>query len=272
MSLTAQISNIKVSEDSSLVINNVYVGLLNTTSFSAQNLLAVNYYNFRVGAQATWQALSWLKVKSLAVYDSNAGTDMAMNLFSLKLHNKAESLGFEFGKIATPATESRPVPATADGQFETWAQSRLPGSALGAKGSIKIKNLTYGVGVNVRNDKPEYHVRISSKLLSLSSSYSVWNEEIQTSALLNAGSVYSLGVFDHSKNGNLFANLTNFPISQKNGIILYSDFGYQIDQGQIVRWELGLLKSFQVDFIKGLFCLGYVYEQKCFNAYLFVHI
>jgi len=270
--LTAQITNLVASEDSSFVVNNVYAGLLNTTSFSTQELSMESNYNFRVGAQATWQALPWLKAKGFAVYDRNAGTDKTINSFSLKIHSAGEKLSLEFGQIPTLSSESRPLPPSADGQFETWGQSTLPGIALGAKATVKLNDMVFGVDANVRNDKPEYHLKIASSSLIMTSCYSVWNERIQVAGVYNSGSIYSLNVFENIGKSNLFANSTNFPVSKKNGIFFYSDFGWQIDQNKIIRWELGLFKTFQAGPIKGLFALSYVLEKKGVNAYFFIHI
>lgn len=270
--LTAQITNLIASEDSSLVVNNVYVGVLNTTSFSTQALSMENNPNFRVGAQATWQALSWLQAKGFAVYDRNAGTDKTINSFSLKIHSAGEKLGLEFGQIPTLSSESRPSPPSANGQFETWTQSKLPGIALGAKASIQLKNVWFGAGANVRNDKPEYHIKISSGIFDVTSCYSTWDKKTCGSVKMKTGSFYSLSVFENIGESNLLANTTNFPIVKKNGIFFYSDFGWQIDQSKIIRWEMGFFKTFQAGPIKGLLCLSYVLEKKGVNAYFFIHI
>ncbi|HNX10848.1 MAG TPA: hypothetical protein PKI61_01790, partial [bacterium] len=154
----SQINDVKL--DSNLTINKIYVGILNTTAFNTEAATVTNNFSFRVGTMATWQTTKWMKVKAFATLDYSDGTATPINSFSVKFHNKKEGFGVELGYMATPATESRPLPPSAAGHFETFTEANIPGSALGIKTGVKIgKTTTLSAGVCARNKEAEYHLR-----------------------------------------------------------------------------------------------------------------
>jgi hypothetical protein len=272
----SQIENIIITSDSSIVVNNVYAGLLNSTAFNS-DLKVEHFFNFRIGAKATWQLSPWLKARALIAYGRVNEKDMKINFFSLKVHSKGERLGLEFGHMPTLSTEMMPMPLCAAGQFGTWAEGRITKPAVGAKTTWKIneKNLV-GAEIAIRNEKPEYHLKLESGIFKAASSYVTANAKLQTNekfqAVVSAKTerVYSIAVFDKLVDSKMLANFTSIPVG--NEIELCLDAGYEFQTKKFEKLEFGILKNFESRFIKGLFYLCYKQEVKNIEATLLIHI
>ena len=98
----SQIENIICTDDSTLVIDNIYAGILSSVNFSAEDLTSTSSYDFRVGAMATWHITKWADVKTYGMYDRNNGGDGMVNSFSINLHKNRWDV--EFGKMSTTAS------------------------------------------------------------------------------------------------------------------------------------------------------------------------
>jgi hypothetical protein len=266
----SQIKNIIATSDSSIVVNNVYAGLLNSTSFNS-DLDVEHAHNLRIGANATWQLVPWLKVKTLVAYGRVNDKDMNINFFSLKLHSKGERLGLEIGRMPTLSTELIPMPLSATGHFSTWAESRATGPAIGAKSIIRFneKN-TLGAGISLRNDEPEYHLKLESGIFKAASSYATANEKFQVLASAKMGEVYSIVIFDKLADSRMLANFTSVSIG--NEIELCLDAGYEFNSKKFEKLEFGILKNFDSHFLKGLFYLCYKQEAKVIETTFLLHI
>lgn len=270
MAAVSQIKNIIATSDSSIVVNNVYVGLLNSTAFNS-DLDVEHSHNLRVGANAAWQLSLWLKAKTLIAYGRVNDKDININFFSLKVHSRGERLGLEFGRMPTLSTELIPMPLSAAGQFSTWAECRAVGPAVGAKSTIRFNdNDLFGVGISLRNDEPEYHLKLESGIFKVASSYAVANEKFQAIASTKMGEVYSIAIFDKLGDFKMLANFTSVSVS--NGIELCLDAGYEFNSHKFEKLEFGILKNFEAHFIKGLFYLCYKQEVKNIEATLLIHI
>lgn len=162
MTAHAQIQNITCTDDSSVVINNIYLGVLNSVNFSTEEMTFTAPYNLQAAAMVTWHASKWADIKTFAVYNRANNSDAVNNQFYVNLHHKNWSL--ELGKMAAPATEIRPLPPTAAGHFETWTESQMPGSALGTKVGYKTSFGSIKVGVAARNKKAEFSAHLATKI------------------------------------------------------------------------------------------------------------
>lgn len=269
-SATSQIQGI-ISKDSS-VTSGVYAGILNTTAFSVDESVRKNFYSFRVGAIAAWQATPWMKFNSFATFDYSDGNGLPINSVSVKLYSHKEKMGLEMGYMATPSTELRPLPPTGDGHFETWTHSRIPGGSLGAKATYRFdKGVCVGLGIAERGDKAEYHAKISYKKTEFTSYYSVFNEKFGAATVFSVGRLYNVISLENLGESSVIANFSNFDIGK--GMSLYIDAGYETQKSEFPRMELGFIKGFQFQkFGSGLWALGYKHESKEINAYLFVHL
>lgn len=270
ISTYAQLENIKISNDSSIIINKVYAGMISGSLFSVDSLHADKFVNIRFGVLATWQMNKYVAFKSMCMFD----TDLNKNTWGLQQFyveltpSKKHSL--QFGNMATLSTEQRPYPITGNGQFETWTESQIPGQALGVKYTYKPNtNWLIGGGVAMRDKQPEYHGKLKVKNFTLSGYYRI-SEDNSGLALTYAGKkIYNTCVW---KNEEVISNIFVWELSSSKNISFYADIGYDFVQEDFIRGEVGLLKTFASKYSKGLFGLGYQYEMNTINAYLFIHL
>lgn len=267
---TAQIENIKLAKDSTILINDVYAGILAGSCFSQNSLNFSKFSSFRAGGKATYSPTNWLSAVSTASYQiDDRGQVSTINQFWFKL--KLKAISAEAGFLPTLATESRPVPVTADGQFETWTEASLPGAALGAKIKYNFNNNKnyIGIGVSQMNKEPEYHLRYSSTLIKASIYYSEFNQKFGSSIAIKTKKLYDIMAFNA---GQTIGNLICYKLDTKNQIDYYCDFGYGLKEKKVLRFESGLLKNFSGNYLKGLFGISYCNEIKSVKGYLFIHI
>jgi hypothetical protein len=268
MNVSAQIENIKMTNDSSLVIEKVYVGALGMTSFSTDSVYVSNYVNLRVGAIATWHMTNWLTLNSYYMYQAETDKFWGLNQFSLKIA-PCKKWSLQIGHMATLSTQQRPHPVSEGGQFETWTEAQIPGSGLGAKTSYQPnKNLSFGIGVVSRKQQPEYHANVRFKKLTLSGYYGI--DQKAGAALSYTGSkVWSTLVWKQDK---VIANMFGCKISSKHNIMIYTDMGYDLETKKLVRGEWGIYKVFTAKHFNVLPCVGYNYESRTIKGYLFIYM
>ena len=266
----AQIENIKIPGDSTIVINDAYAGILASSIFSNDNLSFSRCSNLRAAFKATYSPTKFLSFISTESYQIDENSkNLVINQFWLKLSVK--SISFETGLMPALATESRPVPATANGQFETYTESTIPGLELGAKVKYNFnENKNYiGLGVSRRNNEPEYHLRYSSQLIKASVYYSEYNRKFGSCVALTTKRLYNITVYNQDQT---LANLACYKLIPKKGIDWYCNSGYGFQEKKIIKFETGLLKNFSGSILKGLFGLSYNYELRSIKGYLFLHI
>ena len=266
-SVSAQIENIKI--DSTLIVNSAYAGLLAGSDFSQDSLSFSKSANFRVGVKATYSPTKWLSIVSTSVYQiDEQSKPMVINHFGAKFNFR--KFCFETGFIPALASETRPMPASADAQFESFTEAGIPGGALGVKIKYNLSKDSYiGAGIAQRNDEPEYHLRYASSQAKISVYYSKFNNEFGTSVAVKTDRIYNSYVFNADQN---LANLISYKISTKRDIDFYLDIKYDIKAEDIESFETGLLKNFSGKILKGFFGLSYCYDVKAIRGYLFIHI
>jgi len=283
----SQIQDIVCTDDSTLVIDNVYAGILNSIDINTDKFSYTDTYDFRVGAMATWHVKKWVDINTQAMYDRRDSTDLFVNQFSIRLHT--ESWEVEFGKMATTATEIRPLPMTADGQFETWTESQMPGKAIGAKIGYKSNFGSIKAGVSSRNGNPEYSFHLNTSIKNnVFNLVGVIGGEKESNYLVgfthkitkvdNATKLYQVAVFKQQFNAGTLLNeqiagyFCSYEVSEKMKLNLYLDAGYNLTSEESPRLEGGLIKNFESKIFKGLIAIGYANETKNIKAYLFIHI
>lgn len=281
MGTSAQIQNITCADDSSLVINNVYLGILNSINFSTEEMTFTAPYNLQAAAMVTWHASKWADFKTFAVYNRANNTDAVNNQFYVNLHHKNWSL--DFGKMATPATEIRPLPPTAAGHFETWTESQMPGSALGVKAGYKTNFGSIKVGVASRNKKAEFSAHLATKIGSheIHAVGAIGGTQ-KTNYLVGLthkyNRLYQVAVFKQAFNKESLSNeqiagyFVNYEISKKAKFAFYLDAGYNLTTKKSPRFESGIMKNFESKIFKGLIALGYSEEVQAVKGYIFVHL
>lgn len=277
----AQIQNINCTDDSSVVINNIYLGVLNSVNFSTKELTFSSPYNLQAAAMITWHASKWADVKTFAVYNRTNGNDAINNQFYVNLHHKGWSL--DFGKMATPATEIRPLPPTANGHFETWTESQMPGSTIGAKIGYKTDFGSIKIGVASRNKNLEISTHLATKINNHEiHAVGAIGGERSTNYLVGLthkyNRLYQVAAFKQTFNKESLSNeqiagyFVNYEISKKAKFAFYLDAGYNLTTQKSPRFESGIMKSFESKIFKGLIALGYAEELKAIKGYIFIHL
>ena len=176
------------------------------------------------------------------------------------------------------ATESRPLPPTAGGHFETWTEAQIPGGSIGAKATYKFSDKVVGLGINERGGEAEYQARFSSEHLELNGYYSVFNKRVGASTVIKADRLYGVVAYENIPASdllpekNLLAAFANFTLDKKNKIDVYFDAGYQFQNDKFERLEGGFIKNFSSKWVSGLIAMGYQHESETVNAYLFIHL
>jgi hypothetical protein len=264
-----QIEIIVMTNDSSLVLEKVYVGGLGMTSFSVDSVYTSNYGNLRAGAIIRWDMTKWLTLNSYYMHQMETDQSWGLNQFSLKIA-PCKKWSLQIGHMATLSTQQRPHPVSAGGQFETWAEAKIPGSALGAKTVFApSKNLSFGAGVAVREQQPEYHANVRFQNLTLSGYYGLHDQKTGAALSYTGSRVWTTLVW---KQDNVVANMFGAVISKKHNILMYTDMGYDLETKKFVRGEWGIYKTCTAKHVSVLPCLGYNYETRTIRGYLFIYL
>lgn len=268
MSGYSQIVNTYVTKDSSIVIDKVYAGILTGTTFSKDSLSALGSTNVRTGAMGTYTMTKWLSVSSLAMLHID-GTLKTYSLEQAYLTIKpTKKLKLGLGSASTLPTEQRPHPLTDAGHFETWTETQIPGKALSGKVKYQVsKSFEVGAGIAVRKRSGEYSGRIRYKKIQLCAWYSEYNKKLGTALTIDIKPISSVFVV---KQDQIVAD--KLIVELPKDILLYSDMGYDLKSKKMLRGEWGILKTFDSQWVKGLWGLGYNNEAQGINAYLFVHL
>ncbi len=265
----AQLENIKMTSDSSLVVEKVYGGMLGISKFSTDSIHVSNYGNVRFGAAIHWNITKWLMLNACSMYQLETDQSWGLNQFFLKIA-PCKRWSLQIGQMATLSSQQRPHPVSAGGQFETWTESQIPGSGLGAKTTYAPNdNLSFGLGVVARRQYPEYHANISYKKLTVSGYYGVQDEKTGMALSYKGTNVWTTFVWKQDK---VVANMFGCKISKKHNILVYTDMGYNLETKKWVRGEWGIYKVFTSKHFSVLPCLGYNYENRAIKGYLFIHL
>lgn len=264
-----QIENIKMTSDSSVVLDKVYVGGLGMTSFSTDSIHTSNYGDLRIGAIMHWDMTKWLTFNSYYMYQIGKDQSWGLNQFSLKIA-PGKKWSLQMGHMGTLSTQQRPHPVSAGGQFETWTEAQIPGSGFGVKTNYSpSKDLSFGIGVVARQQQPEYHGNISFKSLTFSGYYGVHDQKAGAALSYTGDNVWTTLVW---KQDNVVANVFGCKISSKHNILLYTDMGYDLENEKFVRGEWGIYKVATMEHCSILPCLGYNYESRSIKGYLFIYL
>lgn len=272
--LTAQIKDIVASKDSTIIINNTYAGLFSQSEFSQDSLNFSGLTTVRVGFRATYQPLQSWSITSEGMEQINdRGGIMTAYKFWAKFQMK--NISVESGFLPSLTAESRPAPTTANGQFETWTENTIPGAALGAKMRYCFSGSNISIGVFQRNESAEYQAQFANQYLCLTAYYSEFARAFGSVMTLKTDRLSNKISFNPKKDiysGKVIADCFCADLIRKHGIDFFFDVGYGLKEKKMIKAETGIFKKFSENLLKGLFGIGYCYEQKTINGYLFIHI
>ena len=263
-----QIENIYLTNDSSMVMNRIYAGTLSGTFFSMDSLYNTNFVNVRFGAQATYKMNKTFSFSIWSFYQVDKQAFYATSL-NLKIA-PTKQWDIQIGKMATLATEQRPLPVTSSGQFETWSQARGPNGALGIKSSYTFdNNIGFGAGFFEREKQPEYQADLIVKKFRITGIYTKYSDQFALVSSLFLNRFYTIIVW---KQNEVLANTSCITLGKEKNIEIYSDQGIDLKTNDHIRGEIGILKNFSSQWVKGKIGGGYDIKTNMLICYLFVHL
>jgi hypothetical protein len=248
-----------------------YAGVLTYPAMNIQDKKISAHVTTRLGATVNWFPKSSISLFGLAAMeiDETAHVDPFV-LVGLKLSPHKKIL-ITVGKIATPMTELRPLPTTSAGQFESWTQSKILGSAYGGKITYTPnQKFTLVAGGFWRgNSEASVELGIKVRYTQFASYYMVQQKTFGTAIKIDY-KLISLAInYNHRQNAGLFNSIT-FP--KTHGLSLCSDIGFDTNTGKMIRGEWGLYEPVKSKWFNALFGLSYNYVTRSINTYVFVYL
>ncbi|MCX6822881.1 MAG: hypothetical protein NTX91_02695 [candidate division SR1 bacterium] len=263
-----QITDLYVTKDSTVIIDKIYAGVLAGGQFRTDTVSNDAFVTARLGAMGSWRPTKWFAFRTWGIYDLNLANSFTLEQCWIDF-TPSKKLSIQGGYMATLATEQRPNPATGDGQFETFGEAQIPGGTYNIK--IEADNLGkfgFGACLAYRVKGLEYQAMFKYSWLKISG-WRDYNGKFGSAMTLDLSRVYNVTSW---RQDQVIANFLCVKMGKNKDYQLYSDNGYDLQAHKLVRSETGFLKTFSSTWIKGLFGLGYRYETRSINGYLFVHL
>lgn len=248
-----------------------YAGVLAYPAINVQDKKISAHVTTRLGAVVNWFPKSYISLFGLAAIeiDETAHVDPFV-LVGLKLSPHKKVL-ITVGKIATPMTELRPLPTTSAGQFESWTQSKILGSAYGGKVAYSPnKKFTLTTGGFWRGgNEASVEMGIKIPYTQIAGYYLVDKKTFGTAVKVDYKWLTLVINYNHKQNAGLF-NCIEFP--KTHGLSLSSDIGFDTNTGNMIRGEWGLYEPVKSKWVNALFGLSYNHIAHSINTYVFVYL
>lgn len=223
------------------------------------------FANLHAGASVSLPFGKKIEVESwAAIHTETADVPYVLSAFWMNWKPTA-SWKISFGNHATPVSEFRPHPVSSDGQFETWTEALLPGTATGIKAAYIKNNFHTKLGAFYRNGDV---AEISGKVVYGKIGFGVYgrdNGAYGGALTCDFTHVYSILSVSDKNAGNFTSIKTKY-------FNLYSDAGIDRVSRKLVRGEWGIIKNFSLKKYSGLVALGFQNESHTINTYLFIHL
>lgn len=266
----AQITPTRISADSTVVIDKLYVGILGGPIYDLQSTQTTFNANMRGGVQATWKAASQFSISSFAVVEYNAAKKswLVINSF-YGIYTPSKKFTITMGVGPTlPAKFHRPHPVTDRGHFETFTTGQLPGGAEHINVTYSSSQKTsFSGGISLFQKQPMYATTIASGKWNGTAYYTSSNNKVGGALTYNGSRLQNTLVI---KQDAMIANVFLYSFGKQKEFIFYADNGYDTNLKEMVRTEAGFLRTFTGGRWGGLFGLGYDNVHKTINTYLFV--
>jgi len=247
-----------------------YAGVLMSPKLSVKTAKPSAMITVRLGGTVEWEPKPWLLLYGLGageIDQTGSVSPFGVMFIKLKPHKK---VAISLGRIASPMTELRPIPTTGRGQFETWTQAQIPGAGFGGKiaysPTSKISLVTGGVW---RGSTATIEAGISVPYTKIAGYYQLDNHNFGAALTFGYKIFTTALMYNHRKNAGAMQTLE---IPKAKGFSLYSDIGFNTNNGSMLRGEWGCYIPVKVKFINGLFGLGYDHIAKTVNSYVFVYL
>ncbi len=248
-----------------------YAGVLAYPTINVQDKKIRAYATTRLGGMVNWFPKSSISLFGLAAMeiDETAHIDPFL-LVGVKLSPHKKVL-ITVGKIATPMTELRPLPTTSAGQFESWTQAKILGSAYGGKVAYSPNQKVTLVAGSFWRGNNEASVELGMKVpyTQFAGYYLVQQKLFGAATKINYKWLTLVINYNHKQNAGLF-NCIEFP--KTSGLSLCSDIGFDTNTGKMIRGEWGLYEPVKSKWVNALFGLSYNHITRSINTYVFVYL
>ncbi len=247
-----------------------YLGALSGPQISTENGKISGFTYLRGGGMVTWNPSEQFSFFGLGVGEiDQTGTVSPFALFGTKF-SPSKIISITAGKIGTPMTELRPLPTTGSGQFETWTQAQILGSALGGKIRLNAsKKVYFTAGEFVRGNTTSTEIGIGLPHTQIAGYYILGSKTFGGAVNFN----YKILSTTLSYNDGLNTGMRNvLEIPKTNGLFIYSDIGFTTKGWKMVRGEWGIFKTFSAKSIKSLLGVGWSEEVNALKGYIFLHL
>ncbi len=248
----------------------IYAGTLAGPSISLDHAKIGGFVNLRAGGDIAWQPIPQIRFMVLGAGEVNdKGVITPFANAEVKFFLLKQKFAVTVGKIATPMTEMRPVPTTGNGQFESWTESKIPGSALGGKISYSFNKATIIAGGFWRSNDASVEIGLKAKYVQFGGYYLVHSNLFGVACRISYDRLTEVLAYNHK---SVVASLTVVKVSKKHSISVYSDVGVNTEAWKLSRGEWGILKGFSYKSLQFLAGVGYAQEIKSFKAYCYLHL
>jgi hypothetical protein len=264
--MSAQHTDIRIDDDSSLVIEKVYAGLLSGPSYDLRSGSVSSLIDLRVGAAARFDVTKKLAVRSFgfAGYDVTSGTGFGNTAFW------AEYTPSTYWKIivghgpSLTATNHRPHPCTLDGQFEFFATAQLPGVMTNATIIYKPRYTTYAASVGIYQQQLALMCGIAGKRWSGTGYYLRDKNQIGGALTYNGKKLQTTLSYTHN-------DILSLAVLHDCGkhYVIYGSEGYEHTTHSMVTISNGVGRTWSGKY-NGLFALGYEVADHQIKSYLMV--
>ena len=248
----------------------VYAGTLGGPSISLDHAKIGGFITLRAGGDIAWNPIPNIRFMMLGAGEINEkGVITPFALAEAKFFMFKQHLAITVGKIATPMTEIRPLPTTGSGQFESWSEARIPGSAVGGKISYSFQKASITAGGFWRLNDASVELGFKVKHFQIGGYYLIRSQVFGTACRVSYDRLTEVLAYNYK---GAIASLTVVKISKKHSISVYSDVGIGTDVWKLSRGEWGILKGFSIKSLQILTGVGYAQEIKSFKAYCYIHL
>lgn len=252
----SQIKNIPATADSSIVIDNLYAGILSWNETRVDSFSVTAFATVRVGAMVTMKLSKKFSCNLFGVYETDGRNEpLILGQYRLQ-YQPSKRWKVLIGNMATPTTEQRPLPPTAGGHFETSTMSKIPGLTPGIKTSyMSSDSITTTIGYALRKGAPEYHIAVGKKHCTTAMYYQPQSNTVGVVNTIETKRIYSLSVYQSNK---IISN--TFVYSLNKHFSVYNDCAYNIHDHTLESSLTGLIRKFDSRLVSGL--LSFSYDSK----------
>ncbi len=264
----SQIKNIPATADSSVMIDNLYAGILSWNETRVDSFSVAAFATVRVGAMATLKLSKKFSCNLFGIYETD-GRNEPLIIAQYRLqYQPSKRWKILIGNMATPTTEQRPVPPTAGGQFETNTMSKIPGLTPGVKTSYALSTTTTAtVGYALRKGAPEYHIALGTKHCTTAMYYQPQSNTVGVVNTVETKRIYSISVYQSNK---VVSN--TFVYSFGKALSVYNDCAYDIHGHTLENAISGIIRKFESKIVSGLLSFSYDSKKSIFVTCFFVHL